>query len=283
MSPRILLLVLALFLGGCQDAAHQRSSERPITVTGDFGSVPVVTFDAPLAMGPSSVEVLIRGDGRQLEADGPVLLALTAYGGEDGTILTERGAGVPRNLTLTPEDVGEALYEVLTGATEGSRLLMVQPVDDGEPDMLVVVIDVLRTEAHGTAVEPPEGAPRATTTGAPTIEMPEGLAEPTELVVVPLVRGTGPQVLPGHQTVVQYTAWTWDDGAVYDSTWENGAVPATLSIDETFPGLRDGVVDQRVGSRVMLLIPPAQSVGTDSVVMVVDILATGEGMEPTPS
>lgn len=287
MARRLVALLAVLLLAGCQAADRQESDESPITVTGEFGSVPVVTFEAPLELSESTIEVLIEGDGRELQPDGPVLLSLTAYGGDDGTILAERGAGTPRNLLLTPEDVGEDLFGVLSGTTEGSRLLMVQPVDDGGPDMmLVVVIDVLRTRAHGEAVDPPEGVPvpGEAESGAPTASMPEGLAEPTELVIVPLIRGEGTQVLPGQEAVVQYTAWTWDEGDVYDSTWEDGAIPATIVIDEAFPGLRDGLVDQRVGSRVMLLVPPAQSIGTDAVVIVVDILSTtGEGTVETPA
>lgn len=286
---RILAALLAvLLLAGCQAGPdQQQSDEGPITVTGEFGSVPVVTFEAPLEMGESTIEVLIEGDGRELLPDGPVLLALTAYGGDDGAILADRGAGTPRNLLLTPEDVGENLFGVLTGVAEGSRLLMVQPVDDGGPDMmLVVVIDVLRTQAHGEAAEPVDGVPvvGSTDTGAPTATVPEGIVEPTELQVVPVTRGAGSQVKPGQEVVVQYTAWAWDDGVVYDSTWESGGVPATIAIDDTFAGLRNGVVDQRVGSRVMLLIPPSQAIGTDALVMVVDILAViGEGEVETPA
>ncbi|MGM0384421.1 MAG: FKBP-type peptidyl-prolyl cis-trans isomerase [Actinomycetota bacterium] len=280
---RSFVAVLAvLLLTGCRAGPDQQDGEEgPVTVTGEFGSVPVVTFEAPLDLGESAIEVLIEGDGRELRPGGPVLLALTAYGGNDGTILAERGAGAPRNLLLTRDDVGDSLYDVLTGAAEGSRLLTVQPVDeDGAEMMLVVVLDVLRTRAHGEAVEPPNGVPVAgeDDAGVPTVTVPEGLLEPTELGIVPLIRGEGPQVMPGQEAIVQYTAWYWDDGTIYDSTWEDGAVPASVAIDGTFPGLRDGVIDQRVGSRVMLLIPPARAIGTDSLVMIVDILAaTGEG------
>lgn len=275
-------LLTALLLAGCQGGREQQESEsRAITVTGAFGSVPVVTFDAPLELRESGIETLIEGEGRTLESGDPALLAITAYDGDDGTILADRGAGEPRNLLLTPEDVGEELAGVLDGTREGSRLLMTQPVDDGGPDlMLVVVIDVLHTRATGEAVAPPEDVPVITLdeAGAPAVTMPEGIDEPAELRVVPLIDGEGPQVLPGQQVIVQYTAWNWDDGSVYDSTWANGAVPATITVNDTFPGLRDGIADQTVGSQVMLLIPPALARGTDSLLMVVDILAaTGEG------
>jgi len=279
---RALAAVLALVAAGCQGGADQQESEnQPITVTGGFGSVPVVTFEAPLPVEEGGIETLTAGTGRELAEGGPALLAITAYNGNTGEILVDRSPAVPRNLLLTPEDVGAGLFDVLVGTREGSRLLMTQPVDDGGQDMmLVVVIDVLHTRATGTPVPVPDGVPVGSLdeSGAPTLTAPAELAEPTELQIIPLLEGEGPQVRPGQQLIAQYTAWNWDDGSVYDSTWVNGGVPASISVDETFAGLRDGVVDQRVGTQVMLLVPPALARGTDALILVVDILAvTGEG------
>ncbi|NLI17613.1 MAG: hypothetical protein GX427_02200 [Actinomycetales bacterium] len=282
MSRWRVALAAVLVLTACQSGPDQQTSEsRQITVTGEFGSIPVVTFDAPLPVKEGTIEKLVTGEGRELVPDGPALLAITAYDGDDGTVLTDRSPGVPRNLLLTTEDVGATLYDVLVGSTEGTRLLMTQPVDDGGPDaMLVVVIDVLHTRATGSPGEaPPEGiAVTLEEGGAPVLGSLAAVAEPTSLGIVPLLVGEGPQVRPGQQLIAQYTAWNWDDGSVYDSTWANGGIPATITLDETFPGLRNGVVDQKVGSQVLLLIPPALARGTDALAIVVDILAVvGEG------
>lgn len=123
--------------------------------------------------------------------------------------------------------------------------------------------------------------------GAPTITVPDG-EPPDRLRVAPLVRGDGAQVRPGQDVTIQYTGMAWETGAPYDSTWATGKVPQTVAIDETFPGLRDGLVDQTVGSQVLLVIPPAQAQGTDTLVLVVDILAVAGGDEdalvsPTPA
>ena len=71
----------------------------------------------------------------------------------------------------------------------------------------------------------------------------------------------------------------WESGEPYDSTWAAGKVPRTLKLDETIPGLRDGLLDQTVGSQVLLVIPPAQARGTDTLVLVVDILAVSGGQD----
>ncbi len=286
-APRVLVtwlaVVLALvLLGGCTPEKKTREGQRPdVSVSGAFGSIPVVTFRPPLPLTESSVETLIEGDGRQLADGEPVVLTLTAYDGEDGELVENRQVGEVRTLMLTKEDVGEDLYPVLVGAREGSRLLVRQPVHEkGKDRMLVLVIDVRYTRARGEPVTPPEGLPtvQVAEDGAPSITLPQA-DPPGQLVVQPLVRGDGAQVRPGQDVTVQYTGVAWESGEPYDSTWAAGKVPRTLKLDETIPGLRDGLLDQTVGSQVLLVIPPAQARGTDTLVLVVDILAVSGGQE----
>ena len=80
--------------------------------------------------------------------------------------------------------------------------------------------------------------------------------------------------------VLKYTAVTWDDGTVVDSTWKDGpAVVKELVKSDTVPeGLVKGLVGKRIGSQVLLVIPPKLAEGvtaapTDAtLVYVVDIL-----------
>lgn len=273
-----LVAVLLVLLSACTD--KQPPAQAPeVGVTGAFGSVPVVTFTPPLPLAESSVETLIEGDGRELVADEPVVLTLTAYDGEDGGLVENRQVGEVRTLMLTQEDVGADLYPVLVGAREGSRLLVRQPVNEqGKDRMLVLVIDVRYTTARGEPETPAEGLPTVAVAedGTPTITLPEG-DPPDKLIVQPLLRGDGAQVRPGQDVTVQYTGVAWESGEMYDSTWADGKVPRTLILEDTIPGLRDGLLDQTVGSQVLLVIPPAQARGTDTLVLVVDVLAVSGG------
>ncbi len=277
-------LLAVVLLVACTDAQDRDDpAADDVLVSGSFGSVPVVTFTPPLPLEDSKVETLIQGDGRELAADAPLLMTLTAYDGEDGKLVEGREVGVARTLMLTPEDVGDDLYPVLLGTREGSRLLVRQPINqDGTDRMLILVIDVRYTRAAGEAVTPPEGLPTVALAedGAPSITLPEG-EPPAALVVQPLIRGEGRQVRPAQDVTVQYTGVAWETGEPYDSTWATGKVPQTVAIDETFQGLRDGLVDQTVGSQVLLVIPPGLAQGTSTLVLVVDILATSGGDDAT--
>lgn len=277
---------VALVLTAC---TPDEGDGRDIEVTGTFGSVPLVTFDPPLPLAEESVDVVTEGDGREVTEGGPVLMTLTAYDGEDGELIEDRPVGETQTRTLTAEDAGPELVELLSGHHEGSRLLVRQPVEaEGENRMLVLVIDLRYTRARGEPVELPAGLPGVTLddSGAPTITL-EG-EPPSSLVVQPLLRGDGAQVRPGQDVTVQYTGVSWESGEPYDSTWAAGMVPKTLAIDTTLPGLRTGLVDQTVGSQVLLVIPPDLAHGTETLVLVVDILATVGGdadsvvSSPTP-
>ena len=90
--------------------------------------------------------------------------------------------------------------------------------------------------------------------------------------------------------VVQYVGALWrsgkGNGTVFDASWKRGQ-PFSFVIgkkpSQVIPGWNKGLVGQTVGSRVMLVIPPADGYGksgnsqagikgTDTLVFVVDIL-----------
>ena len=84
--------------------------------------------------------------------------------------------------------------------------------------------------------------------------------------------------------VVQYTGVIWRTGKVFDSSWSRSEPFAfNVGAGQVIKGWDDGLVGQKVGSRVMLVIPPADGYGTagaseagikgtDTLVFVIDIL-----------
>jgi len=188
-------------------------------------------------------------------------------------------------------------------ANIGSRVLVAVAPKDGvakglassgvkKSDTLLFLIDVktVRTplaRAQGEAVTPASGLPTVQLdgTGKPTITVPgAGVAAPTNLVVQPLVTGTGPVVTTGQTITVHYTGVIFGTGKQFDSSWDRGTpIDFAIGTGKVIKGWDEGIVGLTVGSQVLLVVPPDKGYGadgqpqagikgTDTMVFVVDIL-----------
>ena len=88
----------------------------------------------------------------------------------------------------------------------------------------------------------------------------------------------------GGQTIkVNYTGVLWKNGKKFDASGDHGApVDIQIGSGKVIPGWDKGLVGQTVGSRILLVVPPADGYGAkgsppigakDTMVFVVDILA----------
>jgi peptidylprolyl isomerase len=114
---------------------------------------------------------------------------------------------------------------------------------------------------------------------APTITAPSGDA-PTELIAQDVIVGTGATVLATSTLTVHYTLMQWSDGAILESSWSGGN-PATFPLANVITGWQQGLVDAKVGTRRLLVIPPALGYGPmaghplekETLIFAVDIIA----------
>lgn len=273
-------VALALLVG----CTPPQAAEPEITVTGEPGEAPTLTYVTPLDVSRTYREEIWPGTGPELVEGGPVLIDFWLENGTDAALVDESFSTTPTPRLLTEEDLGTDLYETLRGQQVGARLLQVSPGrGSGAVDYpTVTVLDVLPTRADGTPLEPNPALPPVTldAAGAPSIT-PTGTEPPDRLVVQALLRGSGAQVAPDDVITVQYTGFRWDNGETFDSTWTHG-LPVSFSLQDV-QAWAEGLVDQPVGSQVMLVVPPTYALGVtesqelagQTVVFVVDILATG--------
>lgn len=255
---------------------QQDEGDGAVRVTGEFGTRPTVDFDTPLQIEEPYTEEIITGEGIELVEGAAVMLSFVAHDAITGEELTDNFRSPPEILVLN-EEIG-VLYEDLLGRTEGSRLLRVELGTPERPNPAVLVYDVLRTQAWGTPAELSEDAPEhipqieAGDDGAPQVQVPNE-DPPADLQVVPVLRGDGAQVRPGQAVTVRYSTISWDSGEVLDTLWGEGMLPTTIPFTGLIPAWQDGLVDEQVGSRVMLIAPPEAAFGTDALVFVIDVLA----------
>ncbi len=119
----------------------------------------------------------------------------------------------------------------------------------------------------------------------PVLEF-SGAEPPEDLVVEVLQEGDGPVVEAGDTIVCNYLGQVWN-GNVFDNSYDRGApLDFQIGVGMVIAGWDDGLVGQRVGSRVLLAIPShlgygefgvpqAGIAGGDTLVFVTDIVAAG--------
>jgi len=299
-------VVLVVALGTAGLIYANRPPSTAIGVSGAFGAKPAVTI--PKIDPPASLQVkhLISGHGTHVAKGDLAVADLTAYTWE-GTAtkkVSELSTGKPQPLTVGSTIPG--LDKSLEGSRVGSRLLVTIPPKDGfgskgdsslgvtGKDTLLLVVDVLGSyqktaSAHGThEAVTGTGLPTVGTSSAgtaPPVHIPQ-TAPSSKLQVQTLIQGTGSVVKKGQLLIAQYEGVIWRNDKVFSSTWKNGT-PAgfQIGVGQVIKGWDDGLVGKRVGSQVLLVVPPADGYGksgsssagikgTDTLVFVVDILGT---------
>ncbi|GHF07434.1 FKBP-type peptidyl-prolyl cis-trans isomerase [Pseudolysinimonas yzui] len=267
-----------------------------VVVSGDLGNSPVIAADGPFSVDRVERTVLIEGSGDPVAPGDLVEVAITIVNATTG----EQAPGTASARVLLDEGaVQPGLLATILCATPGSRIVGVVPAAEafgsaGQPELaigpdddLVFVVDVLALvplQADGVAVALPDGFPELglefDADGRPTVTIPAG-DPPGTLLSATLLEGTGAVVGADDEFLVQFQGVNWRTGDVFDETWGD----APRSLVDLLPGVDAALVGRAVGSRVVVIVPPADGfgsagspssgiAGTDTVVYVVDILAT---------
>ena len=268
-----------------------------VKVTGKYGEPPKVTVKSPWAIDKTRTKVLTPSNGAVVKAGQTVEVNYHGVDGRTGETFDEsfsRGRPVAFNLA----QVVPGFSKGLTGQRQGSRVLIAMPGKDGYDasggnpqagievgDTLIFVVDLVSVQLagpEGTAVKPRAGLPTVTDKGGvPEIAVPK-TDPPKTLQVQPLIRGKGKKVGENDQITFDYRWVRWSDGKLLEESYS--AEPATAALSGLLPGMVKGLTGQTVGSRVLLVIPPAEgypdgnptpSIGPqETLVMVVDLLFT---------
>lgn len=276
-----LLLLLAAVLGpsGCaSQGSEEPTASATIEVAGEVGVRPILTIPPGYTVTETTERTLIEGDGAELVEGAAILLDYVAVDLTTGETVKDTYGGLPEIRTLSIEDLGEPLHGLLAGARVGARLERIELGTAADPDPHLLVVDVRPTRATGSplTVDPLLPVVTVAEDGTPSVQVPT-TAPPTSVTTATLLKGTGPQVTAGQSVVIQLLAIRWADGAVVDSTW--GVAPRAVALSD-LGGLSAGLVEQTVGSQVLVVVPPADGNGVDTLVYVVDVLATGDASVP---
>ncbi len=304
---------------GAPSSAGSANANAAVKVSGSFNKTPSVTIPKTSPSTDLAISTPIKGSGPALKAGNSALANVEIYKwtGTTNTLIDSTfGTGPSSGPQVIPSQMGlSGLATALKGAKLGSRIVAVLPPKYGYgtsgqsqlgitgSDTLVWVIDLLQQfsqgqAASGTAVSHGGGALPTVTANpgqAPVITIPKH-SPPAKLSVTTLIKGTGPKTAKGDVLVVQYVGTNWRTGKVFSTSWPSAQSPVGNPFSfqlggKVLTGWNDGLAGIPVGSRVMLVIPPALGYGpaggqpsagiskTDTLVFVVDIL----GIQPANS
>jgi len=306
------LAVPLLLLTACANADGDGSSTGTsatkaldtITVTGAVGSKPTVTFATkPTTLTSSGSKVVTEGTGARISKGQEVTVDYLLLNGKDGSEADTSFGKSPATFTADPAQLLPGLANGMIGKKIGSRVLVgIAPKDGfpggqgngqlgfGKDDALIFVLDLKTAvtplaKATGTPVTPKAGLPtvKEDASGTPVVTVPKTPA-PKKLVVQPLIKGAGAEVKSGQTITAAYVGVIYGTGKEFDSSYTSGVpLKQRIGVGALVPGFDKGIVGQTVGSRVLLILPPAEGYGTagnaqagikgtDTPVFVVDIL-----------
>lgn len=253
----------------------------------DSDGQPTLDFDEAVTVSDSASYVTAPGDGDIVAAGDDVTLDVVAVSGADGSVLASTyESGTPDTIPMVEGALPPALYNVIVGNAVGMSMVfaeldMTATVEDGaDAPSVVYAVSV------DSIVQPPEVADDAAALpsvtfgddGAPAIdfadaELPEGI------VAKVLTEGDGAEVAVDQTITADYTGWVWD-GDKFDSSWDKGEA-MNIPLANLVKGWQYGLEGQKVGSKVLLVIPSEYGYGDQeagaipagsTLVFVVDIL-----------
>lgn len=249
-------------------------SSDAVTVTGTFGEPkPKAAFDKPLTVKADDLQrtVLDEGDGDATTEGDQVEAVITVFNGRTG----KQALSEQATLTTGDKDTFEAFRAGIECVPTGSRVVTTVSAgdvygDQGYADLgikaadaLVIVTDVVGLREEIKAEPWTKDVPEVSLDGEqPKVTLPK-TDPPKEVLVKVLEEGDGDTVESGDTVTVNYQGSTWESGGeIFQQTFGQDE-PAQLSTDQVVQGFKAGLVDQKVGSTIIVTMPPEYGYGPE--------------------
>jgi FKBP-type peptidyl-prolyl cis-trans isomerase len=305
---------------GCVPIYHAGAASKAITASGAIGSKPTVHVPTPTTATTVENSVATRGKGMILGKGDIAEISSLLYVGKTGKLVGATSATsayekstavqvpVDDKSTLLPPTVTKALM----CATVGSRIVTVLTAAQvygssanataqgySGTTTMILVTDIgngYRGRAVGILQPLQSGFPSVVTAPDGTPGLTLDLQEPPKTLQHELVRGgSGAKVKAGQKVLLQVQGVAWTDPAptkTFDSTWTAHtprfytltALAANAGGQFLDKGSVEALVGQRVGSQVLVVVPPSAGYPSgkapsgyptgETLIFVYDILGT---------
>jgi peptidylprolyl isomerase len=304
----VTLVATAVALAGCGGSNSSSSPSSSgsalgldsVSISGDVGSAPKVAFTGKVTDPTSVTKVLVTGNGPKIQqGDSLIVQTVIADGATQKTVASSYQDQQPQVVTLSSQ-VPPIFLDALEGKNVGSRVVVYATADkifgasgnaglDVSPaDVVMIVFDVI-----AQPLDKPTGASHASPSWAPSIERTKGVISGLGFSKTPkpdgslksstLRSGSGPVVKKGQTIFVRYLGQIYQGKKPFDQNFSGDPVGFPIGVAKVITGWDKTLVGQRVGSEVVLEIPPkdgygkagspqAHIKGTDTLYFVVDIV-----------
>jgi peptidylprolyl isomerase len=286
------VLLLAPALAACGSSAKKDADAtsdaglEAVSITGDVGKGLKATWHKKVASPKApTATTLVKGTGSKIASGDSVSTYLwIGNGTTKKAAYSDYDNGAPETVPNSGQ-LNEVFTKLFEDATYGSRVAVVTTASDllgstsgnpqlgiGPDDNLVVVADLVKKapvspqpsddKAHDA---PPASLPKVVLKkGEPVgldwagIAKP-ALTKPVQRVV--LKKGTGPVVKASDTVTVNYLGETYKAKSPFESSFTSK--PFTKPLNSLVQGWQIGLTGVKVGSRVLLEIPPAYGYGAE--------------------
>jgi peptidylprolyl isomerase len=287
------VFVVAAACGGSSSNTKQNRSIGDITVTGGYTRAPKVDFPKPYNVTKTQTKVLQHGpsSGSEVKLNSVITIKFVEYVGRDGGSVGDAAATAirpwtpssqPYTFALTSTSTIKGVRTGLIGAKAGQTILFsIAPKDAYDPtgngttvspgDSIVAVVRLISVRNPLTKAAGPSAAapPTVPTLRVSAKNIPLGFktsasvpAKVSKLGVYPIIRGSGAKLRAGQTVTVQYLGQIYPAKKIFDQSWTRGQpVSFKLGAGAVIKGWDQGLVGQRIGSRVVLVVPSALGYG----------------------
>ena len=310
----IALLPLVLLAGltacGGDDGSSTSSSASSsggdlagVSIEGAPGKEPKVTWDGQMEVSKLETKVLVEGDGAEVkDGDKVVTHIWIGNGFTQEKAFSTYDENSPEVVTL--DDNRSPLFsDAMKGQKLGSRVAAAAPAEEafgeegnpqlgiGNKDTVLVVIDLMSVQK---VLDGPQGSEQKAPAWAPKLVEKDGNVTALDFDGTPkpdvklhssaLIQGDGATVKSGQTITVDYLGQVYGAKKPFDESYSKEPASFGIGTGGVIPGWDKTLVGAKVGSRMMLAIPPADGYGsegnesagikgTDTLYFVVDILS----------
>jgi FKBP-type peptidyl-prolyl cis-trans isomerase len=235
-----------------------------VEVSGDFDAEPTVEFPAPLSPTATQRTVITEGDGTELQDGAQVRVHFSMFNGETGEASSSTGYEEASLFTLTVDEAQylPGLVKTVVPAADAFGDAGNTDVGIGPGESLVFVIDLVSIVETLKPAEWVDDVPEVTfdSSDAPVVTLPAA-GPPDDLRLAVLEEGDGEVVTAADSPSLDYQGTSWQTGEVFDQSY--GGSPIALPATGYVQGFSAAIIGQKVGSTLLVSIPPELAYGTD--------------------